>query len=133
MEDFELAVRLRVAGWTAAIAPDAIAIHVGSATFGRLSERQRWLGGFGRGYVVRRYQLLRQRYAIQIIATELAIALVDSVLHHDLAALKGRVTGWRTARGLEPRVNPPASAIEHSIGFVNSLRRRRASLDPADS
>lgn len=133
MEDFELAIRLRCAGWGTASARNAVAIHVGSATFGHLSARQRWLGGFGRGYVLRRYRLLRKGVGVQVAATEIAVTVIDGVLHRDLAALRGRVSGWRIAGDLEPREFPPVSAIDQSISFIDSLRRRRASLNAADS
>ena len=47
-EDVDLALRLRAAGWPAAVAPDAVAVHVGSATAVTRSPRQRYHGGFAR-------------------------------------------------------------------------------------
>ena len=59
MEDFDLGLRLRSAGWDAVVAADAVGVHLGSATHGHRSAWQRRHGGFGRGYMLRRYGLLR--------------------------------------------------------------------------
>jgi len=93
MEDFDLALRLRAAGWGAAAAHDAIAVHVGSATFGHRSAEQRRKGGFGRGYVLRRYGVLRSRAAPRALLTEAIVVAGDAVMSRDAAALRGRVAG----------------------------------------
>lgn len=125
MEDFDLALRLRAAGWGAAVALDAVAVHVGSATFGHRSSEQRRKGGFGRGYVLRRYGVLRSRAAPRALVTEAIVVAGDALMARDAAALRGRVAGWRAAarRG---RVAPPgADAIDATISFAESLRLRR--------
>lgn len=124
-EDFDLAVRLRAAGWQAAAAPDAAGIHVGSATHGHRSERQRFHGGFGRAYLIRRYGLLRGRAAVRTAATEALVVAGDAVISRDAAALRGRLAGWRAAAGLDRRATPPRAAIDHSISFRESIDRRR--------
>ncbi|HEY2571018.1 MAG TPA: glycosyltransferase family 2 protein, partial [Solirubrobacteraceae bacterium] len=73
MEDFDLALRLRSAGWRSTVAPDAVGVHLGSATHGHRSARQRRNGGFGRGYMLRRYGLLRGRTAPRTLATEAVV------------------------------------------------------------
>jgi N-acetylglucosaminyl-diphospho-decaprenol L-rhamnosyltransferase len=125
MEDFDLALRLRAAGWRSVLAADAVGVHLGSATHGHRSARQRRNGGFGRGYMLRRYGLLRGREAPRAIATEAAVVLGDLAISRDLEALHGRVEGWRAARGLPRRARPPAEAIDATIGFRDSLRLRR--------
>src|SRR6266511_5862594 len=93
-EDVDLALRLRAAGWPAAVAPDAVAVHVGSATAVTRSPRQRYHGGFARGYFLRRYGVLRGRYAPRAAVTESTVVLGDAlVFSHDLAALRGRFAG----------------------------------------
>ena len=94
MEDFDLALRLRSAGWRAALASDAVGVHLGSATHGHRSAWQRRHGGFGRGYLVRRYGLLRGRSAPRTLATETVVVLADLLFSRDLAALRGRLAGW---------------------------------------
>lgn len=126
MEDFELDLRLRAAGWRTVAAPDAVGVHLGSATHGRHSPSQRRLFGFGRGYVLCRYRVLRSRHAPRALLTEAIVVLGDLLISRDLAALSGRVAGWRTARRLSPRPRPPGDVIDPSIGFRDSLARRRA-------
>src|SRR2546421_4656813 len=70
-EDLDLALRLRIAGWRAAAAPAARGIHLGGATTGVDSPFQRRHAGFGRGFVLRRYGVLRGRSAPRALPTEL--------------------------------------------------------------
>lgn len=125
MEDFDLALRLRSAGWGAAVALDAVAVHVGSATFGHRSAEQRRKAGFGRAYVLRRYGVLRSRAAGRALLTEAIVVAGDVALSRDAAALRGRVAGWRAAARLPRRALPPGNAIDRTISFADSLRLRR--------
>ncbi|HEX3510463.1 MAG TPA: glycosyltransferase family 2 protein [Solirubrobacteraceae bacterium] len=125
MEDFDLALRLRSAGWATALASDARGVHAGSATFGHRSAVQRRMGGFSRGYMLRRYGVLRGRSAVRALATETAVMLGDAAISRDLAATRGRLAGWRAARGLPRRPVPPAEALDATIGLRDSLALRR--------
>jgi N-acetylglucosaminyl-diphospho-decaprenol L-rhamnosyltransferase len=125
MEDFDLALRLRSAGWKAVIASDAVAVHLGSATHGHRSAWQRRHGGFGRGYMLRRYGLLHGRSAPRTLATEAVVVLGDLAISRDLAALRGRLSGWRAGRRASRLPAPPADAVDHQIGFRDSLALRR--------
>jgi len=125
MEDFDLALRLRSAGWRSVVSTDAVGVHLGSATHGHRSARQRRNGGFGRGYMLRRYGLLRGRTAPRALATEAVVVLADLAISRDLQALRGRLEGWRAARRLPALARPPAEAIDASIGFRDSLQMRR--------
>lgn len=124
-EDVDLALRIRSAGWHAASAPDATAVHLGSATFGVRSSWQRYQSGFARGYFIRRYGGMRTPLAARLLVTELAVVVGDAVLSRDLSALRGRIAGWRSAHAASRRPWPPASAIDGEIGFVRSIRLRR--------
>jgi N-acetylglucosaminyl-diphospho-decaprenol L-rhamnosyltransferase len=124
-EDVDLALRIRAAGWSAAAAADAIAVHIGSASAAHRSSWQRYQGGFARGYFLRRYGVLRSRAAARAIATEAVAVLGDALaFSHDLAAFRGRVAGWRAARGLPLTARPPREAIDDDITFLDSLRLR---------
>jgi GT2 family glycosyltransferase len=125
MEDFDLALRLRSAGWRSVLAPDAVGVHLGSATHGHRSAWQRRHGGFGRGYMLRRYGLLHGPTAPRTIATEAVVVLGDLAVSRDLAALQGRVSGWRAGRRAPRLPRPPAEAIDEEIGFRDSLALRR--------
>jgi N-acetylglucosaminyl-diphospho-decaprenol L-rhamnosyltransferase len=125
MEDFDLALRLRSAGWTSVLAADAVGTHVGSATFGHRSAWQRRHGGFGRGYLLRRYGLLRGPAACRTLGTEAVVVLADLAISHDLEALRGRLSGWRAGARVPRRAQPPAEAVDQAISFRDSLALRR--------
>jgi N-acetylglucosaminyl-diphospho-decaprenol L-rhamnosyltransferase len=125
MEDFDLALRLRSAGWASVAAADAVGVHLGSATHGHRSPWQRRHGGFGRGYLSRRYGLLWGRGAPRTLATESVVVLADLLISRDLAALRGRIAGWRAASGRSRPAFPPPESIDRSIGFRRSLALRR--------
>lgn len=125
MEDFDLALRLRDAGWGTALALDAVAIHIGSATFGHRSATSRRSGGFGRGYVLRRYGVLRSRAAARALLTEAIVMLGDLAISRDTAALQGRIAGWRAAAGLPRHALPAPTVVDGEISLVESLRLRR--------
>ena len=123
-EDLDLALRLQATGWRAAVAPDAVAMHLGSATHGHRTAWQRRHAGFARGYILRRYGVLRGRAAARALATEVLVCAGDAVLSRDLAAVSGRIDGWRSARGLERR-GVGRSAVDRSIGLRESISLRR--------
>ena len=103
-EDLDLALRLRGAGWGAATAPDAVGMHLGSATHGHRTAWQRRHAGFARGYLLRRYGILRSRSAVRALATEGTVAVGDAMYSRDLQAMMGRLDGWRRGeRSRTPR------------------------------
>jgi len=124
MEILDLAWRLRQAGWETACAPDAVGVHLGSATFGRRSPEQRRLAGFSRGYLLRRYGVMRSSAAPRTLLTEAIVVSGDALMSHDLAAARGRAAGWRAARGKERLPKPPAEAIDPTISLRDSLALR---------
>lgn len=124
MEILDLAWRLRQAGWETTCAAGAVGVHLGSATFGRGSDRQRRLAGFSRGYLLRRYGVLRSRFALRTLLVEAIVVVGDIVISRDGAALSGRLAGWRAARGKERRPMPSMGAIETSISLRDSLALR---------
>jgi GT2 family glycosyltransferase len=128
MEILDLALRLRSAGWSTAQAPDAIGVHLGSVTYGHRSPTQRRLAGFSRGYLLRRYGVLRRRAAARALLTEALVVAGDAIVCHDLEALRGRLQGWRAAQGRERHPWPPEAAIDHSISLRESLALRRGAL-----
>src|SRR6266545_2968647 len=124
-EDVDIALRIRAAGWSAAAAPDAVAIHIGSASAVTRSAWQRYQGGFARGYFLRRYGVLRSPVAARALVTEGLVTLGDAlVFSHDLAALRGRLAGWRAAAGRPPVATPPKEVIDRRITFAKSVALR---------
>jgi N-acetylglucosaminyl-diphospho-decaprenol L-rhamnosyltransferase len=126
MEDFDLALRLRIGGWRSVAEPDAVGVHLGSATNGYRSAWQRRKAGFGRGYMLRRYGLLHGRSAARVLATEATVVIGDLLVSRDLEALRGRLEGWHVGRSCTQLPLPPADCLDTSIGFLDSLAMRRA-------
>jgi GT2 family glycosyltransferase len=124
-EDVDLALRLRATGWNTVAAPEAVAVHLGSASAGHRSSWQRYQSGFARGYFLRRYRMFTSRVAARVLATEAVVLLGDALLSRDLSALRGRVAGWRSAGGAGPSPKPPGDAIDATISLRESLRLRR--------
>jgi len=123
-EELDLALRLRNGGWGVVAVPEARGIHVGGATTGKDSPKQRYLAGFGRGYLLRAYGVMNSpRLALRAFATEVIVCLVRLVTSKDLASLKGRLAGWH-AGGSAERRRRPVTGIDPSIGFIESLRMR---------
>ena len=128
LEDADLALRLRDMGWRCAGAPDAIGVHLGSASFGRRSDWQVETAAASRAYLLRKYGVLRFGVAVAAwtLAAELAVVAADLVLARRLAATRGRVRGWRRGRGASATV--PVAAVNPELGFRASLDRRRAAI-----
>lgn len=122
-EELDLALRLSARGWPSVAVPDARGVHIGGATAGRASTRQRARAGFGRGYLLRAFGVLRGRHALRALLTEAIVCAGDAVLSRDLASTRGRLQGWRAGAHAQrrPRQVP---GIDRSIGFVRSLRLR---------
>jgi GT2 family glycosyltransferase len=125
MEDLDLGLRLHAQGWSAAVAIDAVGVHLGSATHVHRSASQRRHGGFGRGWMLRRYRVLEGRHASRAVLTEAIAVIGDMVISHDLAALRGRLAGWLAARDHPRLPRPPAGAIDQRISLRASLTLRR--------
>jgi N-acetylglucosaminyl-diphospho-decaprenol L-rhamnosyltransferase len=128
MEDVDLALRLRDMGWTAAGAPGATGIHLGSATFGHRSRAQVEIAGASRAYMLRKYGVLRRGLATAAwaLVVEVGVTVVDTVAARDLAAARGRLSGWKAAAGRHARI--PDGAVNPELGLREGLRRRLATV-----
>ncbi|MFF1571830.1 glycosyltransferase family 2 protein [Leifsonia sp. NPDC058292] len=122
-EELDLALRLSAGGWGAIAVSESRGVHLGGATSGRGSAQQRRRAGFGRGYLLRAYGVLRTRHAARALLTEAIVCAGDLVLSRDLASTSGRLAGWKAgaAAAARPRRIP---GIDTGIGFVRSLRLR---------
>ena len=127
-EELDLALRLSSAGWKPAAAFEARGVHLGGATAGAGSVRQRERAGFGRAYLLRAYRVLSGIYGPRALLVELAVCLADALASRDFAAVRGRVAGWKAARRAAPRQST-APDVDSSIGMLRSIAlRRRAKL-----
>jgi N-acetylglucosaminyl-diphospho-decaprenol L-rhamnosyltransferase len=120
-EDVDLALRLRLAGWEAAAAPAARGVHLGAATVGADSARQRFLAGFARAFLLRRFGVLRGRHAPRAILIEALVVASGFIRGRTAAHVRGRIAGWRAAAG--DRLDVPAGAVDAGIDVREALRR----------
>lgn len=122
-EDLDLALRVSAAGWGSIAVPEARGVHLGGASVGLGSKRQRRAAGFGRGYLLRSYGILRTRRGPRALLVELIVCVGDAVLSRDLSATRGRWEGWRAGRYATPR-SRDGLRVDPSIGMLRSLRLR---------
>lgn len=126
-EDLDLALRMRAAGHRCRLAPGARAIHESSATLGRQAAAKYRLTGFGRGYLLRKYGVMKHPVlAGKTLLSDGSAVLGQIAIDRTAAGAKGRIQGWRAARDVD-RLRPaedllPASLARH---LRVRLRRRR--------
>jgi GT2 family glycosyltransferase len=120
-EDVDLALRLRSAGWTASAAAGARGVHLGGSTVGPGSPRQRELAGFARGYMLRRYGVLRSRSAARALVIEALVIGWGLLAHRTTIPLRARLRGWRAGAGARRPI--PTGVIESSITLAEAFRR----------
>lgn len=128
LEDLDVALRIRCAGGGCALAPDARALHCHSATFGSGSAAKNRLMGWSRGYLLRRYGILRHPALVApTLAREAAIAGGQLVIDRTATGITSRLAGWSAAAGLPRRPLPSNSLLDVSTAEalrMRSLRRR---------
>jgi GT2 family glycosyltransferase/glycosyltransferase involved in cell wall biosynthesis len=124
-EDVDLVLRMRARGDRCALAGAARGIHEHSATLGSGSAKKNYLTGFGRGYVLRKWGVLRSPARIaRVLATDGAVCMGQLVVDRSLAAVRGRVRGYLAAR---PEAPFPSQALAEGVaadGMVRTLGRR---------
>jgi len=126
-EDLDLALRLRRNGSRCVLAPDARVKHLHSATLGNASSRKYALTGWGRGYLLRRYGVMtKPADALRTIFWETIVCGGQLLLDHTAEGIRGRVNGWRSARGLPRRTLPPDGLLQLSTrrAIRNRIRER---------
>jgi N-acetylglucosaminyl-diphospho-decaprenol L-rhamnosyltransferase len=129
-EDVDLVIRMRRAGGRCVLAYGARGTHEHSSTLGSGSTRKNYLMGFGRGYVLRKWRVLNARRLAPVLARELVICAGQAIVDRNLAGLRGRVRGYRTA---SPGAGFPAEIGLESRSWelartLGARARRRARL-----
>lgn len=121
LEDLDLAIRLHGLGARCELAPDARAYHEASSTLGYHSLAKASIVAESRGYLIRKYGLLRRpRSAAWVFGAELGASAVLARRHRSLEPARARVRGWR--RGRRCDVSLPRSMA--AVQLVDGLRRR---------
>ena len=122
LEDVDLALRLQCLGGVCCLAPEARGRHEHSATLGSGSPEKNYLMGFGRGYLLRKWGVLRPRRLPGVLARELAVVTGQALVDRNLAGARGRARGLRSAAPSERYPGPGVLARPPSL--VATLRRR---------
>jgi N-acetylglucosaminyl-diphospho-decaprenol L-rhamnosyltransferase len=128
-EDVDLVLRLRSAGATCRLAHEARCVHRHSATLGSGSARKNWYMGWSRGYLLRRYRVLKQpRRAARALAADAVICAGQALIDHTLTGVSGRVHGWRAAAHVPRMEIPEADLIQISLRQALAWRGQRRSM-----
>jgi GT2 family glycosyltransferase len=129
LEDVDLVLRLRREGGRCRLAREALGTHAHSATLGPGSARKDYLAGYGRGYLLRKWNVISPRRLPSVLVREVPQTVVQSVLDRNLGPVRGRVNGLRTAVPTEPYPPPDVVGEPSSLAAMAGRRwRRRARL-----
>lgn len=126
-EDVDLALRIRALGGRCSLAGDARATHGYSETLGSGSPRKYAMTGWSRGYLLRKYGVMRDRHsAIGVITQEAVVCAGQILRRRTTAGLRGRLKGWQDQRGAEVREIPKDATSPISTLSALELRLRRS-------
>src|SRR6185312_9956979 len=103
-EDLDLALRIAAAGGRCRLAGGARALHAYSAGLGAASGAKYARTGWSRGYMLRRYGVMRDpALALRALACEAAIGGGQLLRDRTFQGLTGRLRGFRAGAGLPRR------------------------------
>jgi N-acetylglucosaminyl-diphospho-decaprenol L-rhamnosyltransferase len=122
LEDVDLVLRMRRAGGSCRLAKGASGVHEHSATLGSGSRRKDYLMGYGRGYLLRKWNVITPRRLPGIVARELSVCAGQAVYDRNLEGVRGRVQGLRTGRPSE--AYPPPALLPDPPSLAATLGRR---------
>jgi GT2 family glycosyltransferase len=124
-EDVDLVLRMRRSGRRCRLASGARGLHEYSGTLGSGSPQKNYLMGFGRGYLLRKWNVLADpRRLATAVAADTVICAGQVAFDHNVAGLRGRVHGYRAAI---PTYGYPATVIDaqpHPPRLLTDLGRR---------
>jgi N-acetylglucosaminyl-diphospho-decaprenol L-rhamnosyltransferase len=123
-EDLDLALRIAAGGGRCRLAPGARALHAYSAGLGAASGAKYARTGWSRGYLLRRYGVMRDPVlALRALAGEAAIGAGQLLRDRTAAGIGGRLRGFRAGAGLPQREVGDAPLLD--LGAREALARRR--------
>ena len=124
-EDVDLVLRMRREGARCALARTARGIHDHSATLGSGSPGKNYLTGFGRGYVLRKWGVLRSPgRAARTLVTDGVVCAGQLVIDRSLAGVRGRIRGYRAATPAAPFPSEALADRSAADGALRTLGRR---------
>jgi GT2 family glycosyltransferase len=124
-EDVDLVLRMRLGGQRCVLAPQARGTHAHSATLGPGSTRKNRLMGFGRGYVLRKWSVLRSPGRLaRVLAVDGIVCMGQMVVDRSAAGIGARARGFRAAKRAGPFPASALSGQSNPDGVFRTLRRR---------
>jgi GT2 family glycosyltransferase len=125
-EDLDLALRIAAGGGRCRLAPAARALHAYSPGLGAASGAKYARTGWSRGYMLRRYGVMREpALALRALACEAAIGAGQLLRDRTAAGIAGRWRGFRAGADLPRREVGSAPLLDLSTREALELRRRR--------
>jgi N-acetylglucosaminyl-diphospho-decaprenol L-rhamnosyltransferase len=132
-EEIDLALRLLRQGSRCKLVPGARGTHRHSATLGVGSTGKNYLTGFGRGYVLRKWNVISPRRLPAVLAREVSVCVAHGLMDRNLASARGRVRGYVAA---SPTESYPGDLLGgRGASLLDQLRariRRRRSVRRRD-
>jgi N-acetylglucosaminyl-diphospho-decaprenol L-rhamnosyltransferase len=127
-EDLDLALRIASGGGGCRLAGGARALHAYSASLGAASGAKYARSGWSRGYMLRRYGVMRDpALALRALACEAAIGAGQLLRDRTVQGISGRLRGFRAGARLARREVGAAPLLPISGREALALRRRRRS------
>ncbi|HTT93801.1 MAG TPA: glycosyltransferase family 2 protein [Solirubrobacterales bacterium] len=126
-EDLDLALRIAGAGGRCHLAGGARALHAYSPGLGAASGAKYARTGWSRGYMLRRYGVMRDpALALRALACEAAIGAGQLLRDHTAQGITGRLRGFRAGAGLPRREvgSAPLLGIDGREALARRRRRR---------
>jgi N-acetylglucosaminyl-diphospho-decaprenol L-rhamnosyltransferase len=128
-EEVELSLRMIRDGGRCKLARRAEGTHEHASTLGAGSIGKNYLTGFGRGYVLRKWNVISPGRLPAILVRELGVCVAHALVDRNIASVRGRVRGYRAATSTYPY--PAELLAEGGPSAVAQLRtrvRRRLNL-----
>lgn len=139
LEDVDLAIRMRLAGMSCAVAPSAFVFHEHSATLGQRSTAKNELVGWSGRYLYWKYgEMLDARGRARRLTLDGVTICGKVAFDRDLGMLRGWIRAGRDVRRATPLTlsqaeiaRVPRSSMTLTDAFRARLARRRVARQPA--
>jgi N-acetylglucosaminyl-diphospho-decaprenol L-rhamnosyltransferase len=134
-EEVELSLRMIRDGGHCKLVAGAQGTHRHASTLGAGSVGKNYLTGFGRGYLLRKWNVITPRRLPAILMREIGVCTAHALVDRNLASVRGRIRGYRAATPTYPYPaellaagGPSALAqLRHRVRRRLTLRRQRRS------
>jgi len=121
-EEVELSLRMIREGGRCKLVAGAQGTHHHASTLGAGSVGKNFLTGFGRGYLLRKWNVITPRRLPAILVREVGVCTAHALVDRNLASVRGRVRGYRAATPTYPY--PAELLVDGGPSAVAQLRNR---------